>query len=360
MRSSSAMTMLASSTSWWRTVSSARSTAPTTRSSPPSAASSSFASSSWKWMRPWSGTRSAHLAGDVRLGALVGRVGEDLLGVVVLDDPAGPVLLVGVQLDGEEGGHVRHPRGLLHVVCDDDDRVVLFQLEHQVLDPPGGDRVKGRAGLVHEDHVGVGGQGAGDAQALLLAARHAEGVGLQPVLYLVPERAAAQRVLHDLVHVALRAKDAGAEGDVVVDRLGERVGLLKDHPDALAHLNRVDRVVVEVLPVVDDLARDLRGGDEVVHPVQAADQGALAATGGPDERRDLVLVDREVDLADGRNSPVGDADVVELVDGIAAAGFGALALGLGLDHGSAHDLGRGALRLGGALSAFFTHSFGPL
>src|SRR4051812_37126735 len=180
------MTMLASSTSWCFTVSSARSTAPTTRSSPPRAASSSLASSSWKWIRPRSGTRLPDLARDVGLGALVAGVGEHLLGVVVLDDATGPVSLVGVELDREERGHVRHSSGLLHVVGHDDDRVILSQLEHQVLDPPGGDRVEGRAGLVHEDHVGLGGQRASDAQSLLLATGHAEGVGLEPVLDLVP------------------------------------------------------------------------------------------------------------------------------------------------------------------------------
>src|SRR3954447_11423496 len=144
MRSSSAITMLASSTSRCWTVSSARSRAPTTRSRPPSACSSSFASSSWKWLRAVSGTRLAHLAGDVGLGARVRRVGEDLLGVVELDDPARAVLLV-VELDREERGLVRHACRLLHVVGDDHDRVLLLELELQVLDLPGRDRVERRA-----------------------------------------------------------------------------------------------------------------------------------------------------------------------------------------------------------------------
>ncbi len=190
---------------------------------------------------------------------------------------------------------------------------------HQVLDAPGGDRVERRARLVHEDHVRRRGQRAGDAQALLLAARHAERVGLQPVLDLVPQGAAAQRALDDLVHVSVHSQDAGAERDVVVDRLGERVGLLEDHPDVLAHLDGVDVVGVEVLPVVLDLAGHLGGGDEVVHPVQAADERALAAARGADERGDLVLVDREVDLADGGHAAVGHAHVLELVDRLARA-----------------------------------------
>ena len=94
---------------------------------------------------------------------------------------------------------------------------------------------------------GFDGQRARDAEPLLLAAGHAEGVGLEPVLDLVPERAAAQRALDDLVHVALHAQHPRAEGDVVVDRLGERVRLLEHHADPLAHLDGVDGRAVEVL-----------------------------------------------------------------------------------------------------------------
>ena len=66
----------------------------------------------------------------------------------------------------------------------------LLELEHQVLDPAGGDRVERRARLVHQDHVGLDGERAGDAEALLLAAGHAEGVRLEAVLDLVPQRRA--------------------------------------------------------------------------------------------------------------------------------------------------------------------------
>src|SRR5687768_2081364 len=128
MRSSSAITMLASSTSWCCTVSSARSRAVTTISSAPRAMRSSSASSSWKCVLVVCGELAA-LAGDVRLRARVARVGEDLLGVVELDDTAGAVLLVRVELDREEGGLVRYARRLLHVVRDDHDRILLLQVE---------------------------------------------------------------------------------------------------------------------------------------------------------------------------------------------------------------------------------------
>ena len=193
MRSSSAITISASSTSCCWIASRVRSSVFATMSSPPSACSSSCCSSSWKWSRCRARRHQPTLPGDVGLRARVGRVREDLLGVVVLDHPAGAVRLVRVELDGEERGHVRHARRLLHVVRDDHDRVVLAQLHHQVLDPAGRDRVERRARLVHQDHVGLDREAARDAQPLLLAAGHAERVRLEPVLHLVPERAAAQR-----------------------------------------------------------------------------------------------------------------------------------------------------------------------
>ena len=46
---------------------------------------------------------------------------------------------------------------------------------------------------------------------------------------------------------------ARPEGDVVVDRLRERVRLLEDHADAAPHLDRIDVARVEVLAVVENL-----------------------------------------------------------------------------------------------------------
>src|SRR5918999_233116 len=327
MRSSSAMTMLASSMSWCCTVSSARSSAVTTMSSPPRACFSSAWSSSWKWVRVVAGTL-ADLAGDVGLRARIGRVGEDLLRVVELDDAAGAVLVLA-ELDGEERRLVRDTRRLLHVVRDDHDRVLPLQVQHEVLDLAGGDRVERRAGLVHQDHVGLDRQAAGDAESLLLAAGHAEGVGLEAVLHLVPQRRVVERALDDLVHAPLHAEHARAEGDVVVDRLRERVRLLEDHADPLAHLDGVHIGAVQILAVIENLA--LHGGprDEVVHPVEAADYRRLPAAGGADQGRDLVDADVERDVADRRLGVVAHHDVLEVEDGLT----GRLRLGLGALYG---------------------------
>src|SRR6202035_1560165 len=127
---------------------------------------------------------SAEPAGDVILGASIARRGEYLAGIVEFDQFT----------KIHEGGLVGDARGLLHVVGDDGDSVVLRQLLDQFLDLGGRDRIERRAGFVEQDHLGPHRDGAGDAEALLLAAGQAETRGVQLVLDLVPQRAAAQRL----------------------------------------------------------------------------------------------------------------------------------------------------------------------
>src|SRR4051795_13325440 len=166
------MTIAASSTSWWRTDSIARSSDSTTRSMPPSALLSSAWSSWWKWTRRSAmvPAASAELAGDVLLRARVLRAREDLLRRAELD-----------QLAAEhERRLVGHARGLLHVVGDDHDRVALLELVDELLDLQRRDRIERRARLVHQDHLRLDGDRAGDAQALLLAAGEADPGGVEP------------------------------------------------------------------------------------------------------------------------------------------------------------------------------------
>ena len=198
-----------------------------------------------------------------------------------------------------------------------------LDLLHEVLDAPGGDGVEGRAGLVHEDDLGVGGQGPGDAEPLLLATGQAEARGLEAVLDLVPQGGLAEAALDDLVEGGALLGDAGgagAVGHVVVDRLGERVGLLEDHPDPAPDLDRVDLAVVEVDAVVVERALDPGDLDEVVHAVEAAQHRGLAAARRADEGGDLVLLDVELDVAHGPEVAVVDGQVVDVEDGGAVGG----------------------------------------
>src|SRR5690348_3170082 len=131
---------------------------------PPGVGGGPFAPRGGTAMQHREENRSAEAARDVVLGGLDRRVGEDPLRVVDLDQLAG--LADGGQV--EERRTVRDTRRLLHAVRHDDDREALLQLTDQVLDGEGGDRVQGGAGLVHEQHLRLDRDRAGDAQTLLL------------------------------------------------------------------------------------------------------------------------------------------------------------------------------------------------
>ena len=95
------------------------------------------------------------------LGPLLARVRENLAGLAIFDQLT----------EVEESRSLRHARGLLHVVGDDGDGIAPAQFVDQLLDLGGGDRVKRRTGLVHQDHFRIDRDGARYAQTLLLPAR---------------------------------------------------------------------------------------------------------------------------------------------------------------------------------------------
>src|SRR3982750_1439321 len=135
--------------------------------------------------------RSAIAAGNIVLGAPLARVREDLRRFAVLDQLA----------EVKECGALRNPRGLLHVVSDDRDRIAAAKLVDQLLDFRGGDRVERRAGLVHQDHLGIDGDCASYAQPLLLSARQRSAAFLEAVLDLVPQAGALERGLDDPIEL---------------------------------------------------------------------------------------------------------------------------------------------------------------
>src|SRR5260221_1847740 len=120
--------------------------------------------------------QSAKAAGDVVLGPLVCRGGEDVLRLAELDEFA----------QEHEGRVVGNARGLLHVMGHDGDRVVLAKLADDLFDLGRGDRINGRTGFIQEDELGLDRHRAGDAQPLLLAAGERRAAGVELVLDLVP------------------------------------------------------------------------------------------------------------------------------------------------------------------------------
>jgi hypothetical protein len=142
-----------------------------------------------------------------------------------------------------------------------------------------------------------------------------------PVLDLVPERRAPERVLDAVVERVLHPEHAEAERDVVVDRLRERVRPLEDHPDPPPNGDRVDVPAEQVDAVVDHRSLGDEARDQVVHAVQAADEGALAAPGRPDDGGDEVLVDLHRHVADGGVRAVASRQLPDLEDRLPLVGL---------------------------------------
>src|SRR4029079_1915972 len=98
--------------------------------------------------------------------------------------------------------------------------------------------------------------------------------------------------------------------DVVGDRhRGERVRALEHHAHLPSYLHRVDGGVVQRVAVDHDLALDAGAGDHLVHPVQGAQEGGLAAARGADQRGHGPCRDGHVDALDGEEVTVVDVQV---------------------------------------------------
>ncbi len=123
--------------------------------------------------RAWPARRriraSAEPPGDVGLGAGVGGVGEEEVGLVELDDDAGAMPLLGGLVEKKAVMSLtRAACCMLWVTM----TIVYSSLRSSIRSSTlrGGDRVERRAGLVHQQHLGLDGERAGDAEPLLLAA----------------------------------------------------------------------------------------------------------------------------------------------------------------------------------------------
>ena len=188
----------------------------------------------------------AELPANVLLRELMSRGLEDLPRRAELDQVPRAAALMRI--------HVQEPRvvgdtlRLLQVVGDDGDRETRPELLHQLLDSPRGDGIERRAGLIHQEHLGLGGNRARDAQPLLLTARERQAALLQLVLDLVPQRGSAQCLLHSFSRVSREPVQAQSERDVVVDGRRKRIRLLEDHPDEPADGDRIDAGLVDIVP----------------------------------------------------------------------------------------------------------------
>ena len=175
---------------------------------------------------------------------------------------------------------------LLDVVGHEDDRPrLLAQQPRQLLAHAEARQVvEGREGLVHEQEVGVSGQGADELHPLPHPARELVRVvpfeGREP--HQVEQRscpAAPLRVIRDVPE---------AQADVLPDRApGKEAVLLEDHPHSLGPL---DSALLGLKPA----------GGEV-------QESRLAATRGADDGHELAVTHLEIEVPQHLDPAVGDA-----------------------------------------------------
>ena len=176
-------------------------------------------------------------------------------------------------------------------------RVVLCQLlrelEELILQLAADQGIEGAEGLVHQEHVGVRGERAGESHPLLHAAGQ---LGGEAVLEAV-ELDHGEHALGDLPATQLRlAADLQRIGHVVSHRAVREEGhVLKDHAD----LPRPDiaklgfRKAEHILSEQGDGARG-----RLYQPVDVTHQGRLAASRQAHDAEDLAALDVEGDVGD--------------------------------------------------------------
>ena len=205
-------------------------------------------------------------------------VREELLRGLIFLDPA----LI------DEDDAVGYLAGKAHLVGDHQHGDAgVGQLLHQLQHLADHLRVKGGGGFVEQDDIRVHGQSTGNGNALLLAA----GKALGEDIGLIGQAHAGQQLVGTGggLLLVLELEQFRGQAEVLLDgQVGEEVEVLEHHAHLLAHGVNVGFVHFHALKF--DAAA---GGD--LQPVQAAQEGGLAAAGGADQADHIAAVDVDVD-----------------------------------------------------------------
>src|SRR5262249_26807461 len=156
--------------------------------------------------------------------------------------------------------------------------------------------IERRGRLVHQQDFRTNRERPRDAEALLLSTRKTQCRSLQTIFHFGPQRCVLQGLFDTSLQLRTAARhtiDPQAINDVVEDRLGKRVRLLKHHADATTQLDDVGAGRVNVAIVNHYLATDARRGNDVVHAIERAQESRLAAARWTNESHHDPLGDLE-------------------------------------------------------------------
>ena len=102
--------------------------------------------------------------------------------------------------------------------------------------------------------------------------------------------------LHHLRSRSHPAVNPQPEPQILQDRQVKNIGPLEHHPHLAPKGDQIGLGVEDIFVVDDDLAFDPDALDQIVHPVEAPKQRALAAARRPDHRGDVPVGDPDRDL----------------------------------------------------------------
>jgi len=108
---------------------------------------------------------------------------------------------------------------------------------------------------------------------------------VQTIFDFVPQGSPHEGFLDFLLQklLVLHSVDTQAVSHVLENGFGEGIGLLEDHADATTQGDNIDSGGVDILAVQNQLAVHSCAGDEIVHPVDAAQVGGFTTAGRADE-----------------------------------------------------------------------------
>src|ERR1700736_2564921 len=206
-------------------------------------------------------------------------------------------------------------------------------------------------GLVEVDEVGLEVHGAGNGDALALAAREIAHGGLGGDAVAAEPDGAPQELIGDLL-LLLHVDEAESAGDLPPDeeispeRLFLTQGLaLVDGLDAQV-VGLPDRVLIEIHQAVAAPDVPCRRPEDAAHDL---DQGRLAGAVVAEQANDLVAAHLEIDVREGLHLAEGHVDLLELDDMPETPGCGFFGRGLGHARHSRSSASGLGWRAGGIL-----------
>jgi hypothetical protein len=85
-------------------------------------------------------------------------------------------------------------------------------------------------------------------------------------------------------------------GYIFINRFWEGVGFLKNHPDAFSQVGDIHIGAIDIHAVEQQRTFQSSTFNQVVEPIQAAQQGGLSTAGWPNEGRHLILDDFNIEV----------------------------------------------------------------